>query len=129
MRTIVTPLLLPFAAWLSALQALSGSALTLDGSARLAAIAGVLGTLTVLVYRLGVWRQQMEYTRHAIAAEVKAHREESAVHFERVEQRLEAIDHLVSAAGEYRLNMNRWQARTERRLERIERRILGEGAR
>ncbi|HEX5970492.1 MAG TPA: hypothetical protein VFY85_01115 [Gemmatimonadaceae bacterium] len=129
MRTILTPLLLPFAAWLSALQALSGSALTLDGSARLAAIAGVLGTLTVLVYRLGVWRSEMEHTKHDVAEEVKAHREESAVHFERVEQRLEAIDHLVSAAGEYRLRANRWQARTERRLERMERLILGEGTR
>jgi hypothetical protein len=129
MRTIMTPLLLPFAAWLSALQALSGPALTLDGTARLAAVAGVLGTLTVLVYRLGVWRQQMEYTRHAVAAEVKAHREESAVHFERVEQRLEAIDHLVSAATEYRLRTNRWQQRTERRLERMERLILGEDGR
>lgn len=125
MRTVVMPLLLPFAAWLSALQLLSGSMPTLDGSARLAGIAGVLGTLTVLVYRLGVWRQEMEYTKHSVAAEVKAHREESAVHFERLEQRLEAIDHLVSAAAEYRLRTSRWQARTERRLERLEQLVVG----
>lgn len=128
MRGLVTPLLLPFAAWLSALQALSGAVPTLDGSARLAGIAGVLGTLTVLVYRLGVWRQEMEYTKHSVTTEVKAHREESAANFERLEQRLEAIDHLVSAATEYRLRTSRWQARTERRLERLEQLVVGEDA-
>ena len=127
MRTILTPLLLPFAAWLSALQALSGSALTLDGSARLAAIAGVLGTLTVLVYRLGVWRSAMEHTRDDVTEAVKAHREESAANFERLEQRLEAIDHVVSAAADYRLRTSRWQARTDRRLERLEQLVVGEG--
>ena len=127
MRAVVLPMLLPFAAWLSALQALSGAVPTLDGSARLAGIAGVLGTLTVLVYRLGVWRQEMEYTKHSVTAEVKAHREESAVNFERLEQRLEAIDHIVSVAADYRLRTSRWQARTERRLERLEQLVVGEG--
>ena len=126
MRPFVLPMLLPFAGWLSALQALSAPVTSLDGSARLAGIAGVLGTLTVLVYRLGVWRQEMEYTKHSVTAEVKAHREESAVNFERLEQRLEAIDHIVSVAADYRLRTSRWQARTERRLERLEQLVVGE---
>lgn len=127
MRTIMLPMLLPFAAWLSVLQALSGSMLTLDGSARLAGIAGVLGTLTVLIYRLGVWRQQMEHTKHDVAEAVKAHREESSANFERIERRLEAIDHVVGATHEYRLRTSRWQARADRRLERLERLVVGEG--
>jgi hypothetical protein len=125
-RPVVIPMLLPFAAWLSALQALSASALTLDGSARLAGVAGVLGTLTVLVYRLGVWRSAMEHTRDDVTEAVKAHREESAANFERLEQRLDAIDHMVSAAHDYRLRTSRWQARAERRLERLEQLVVGE---
>ena len=125
-RAVVLPMLLPFAAWLSALQAVSGAVPTLDGSARLAGIAGVLGTLTVLVYRLGVWRSAMEHTRDDVTEAVKAHREESAANFERLEQRLEAIDHVVSAAAVYRLSPSRWQARTDRRLERLEQLVVGE---
>lgn len=128
MRTVILPMLLPFAAWLSALQALNESVASVEGSARLAGIAGVLGTLTVLVYRLGVWRQEMEHTKHSVGAEVKAHREESATNFERLEQRLEAIDHVVSAVHDHRLRAGRWQARTDRRLERLEHLVVGEDA-
>lgn len=120
MRTVLIPMLWPFAAWLSALQAVGSAATTLDSGARVAGIAGVLGTLTVLVYRLGVWRSEMEHTKHDVAEEVKAHREESAANFERLDQRLEAIDHLLSAAADYRQRTSRWQARTDRRLERLE---------
>jgi type VI protein secretion system component VasK len=120
MRGIDFPPLLPFAAWLAALQATVGGVASAETTARLAGIAGVLGTLTVLIYRLGVWRQEMENTRHNVGAEVKAHRVESTANFERLERRLEAIDHLVSAATEYRLRIGRWQSRTERRLERLE---------
>jgi hypothetical protein len=116
------PMLLPFAAWFSALQAVSASLATLEGSARLAGIAGVLGTLTVLVYRLGVWRSEMEHTKHDVGAEVKAHREESASNFVRLEQRLEAIDHLLSAAADHRQRTSRWQARTDHRLAQLEER-------
>jgi hypothetical protein len=113
-------MLLPFAAWLSALQALGNPITTMDSGARLAGIAGVLGTLTVLVYRLGVWRAEMEHTKHDVGEAVKAHREESAANFERLGQRLEAIDHLLSVVTEYRLRTSRWQARTDRRLQRLE---------
>jgi hypothetical protein len=124
-RGLVTAMLFPSAAWFGTFEALGGPVGTMEGTARLAGIAGVLGTLTVLIYRLGVWRQEMEYTKHTVGAEVRAHREESTANFERLERRLEAIDHLVTAANEYRLRTSRWQARTERRLERLERRERG----
>lgn len=112
--------LLPSAAWLGALQALTPSLGSVDDVARLVAVASVLGTLTVLVYRLGVWRQEMENTKHNVGAEVKAYREESSANFARLERRLEGIDHVLTAATEYRTRLSRWQARTDRRLERIE---------
>jgi hypothetical protein len=88
--------------------------------AQLVGFASVLGSLTVLVYRLGVWRQEMENTKHNVGAEVKAHRDESAANFDRLERRLEAIDHLISVAAEHRVRATRWQSRTERRLARLE---------
>ena len=111
--------LLISAAWLGALQTVVGAS-RLEDAARLAGIASVLGTLTVLIYRLGVWRQEMEHTKHDVAAEMKAQRAESAESFRRLERRLEAIDHLMTAAAEQRVRATRWQSRTERRLERLE---------
>jgi hypothetical protein len=115
--------LLSCIAWLGALQSVAPSpppALSLESTARLVGIASLLGTLTVLVYRLGVWRQEMESTKQNIGAEVKAHRGESAVNFDRIERRLEAIDHLLAASAEHRVRLARWKSRTERRLERLE---------
>jgi hypothetical protein len=120
MRTALSTLVLPFAAWLGALQALTPAATSIDDTVRFIGIASVLGTLTVLVYRLGVWRQEMENTKHNIGAEVKAHHDESTVNFERLERRLDAIDHMVGMAAEFRLVANRRQVRTDRRLERLE---------
>lgn len=116
MRTV----LLPYIAWLGALESWSAPAVGLEDTARLLAIAGGLASLSVLVYRLGVWRQEMESTKQSVAVEVKAHREEAAVHFDRMERRLEAIDHLVAAASDDRMRVARWRNRTERRLERLE---------
>ena len=110
MRAAVYPIVLPVAGWLSALQALGTGATTLDSGTRVAGIAGVLGTLTVLVYRLGVWRSEMEHTKHDVAKEVKAHREESAANFERLSRRLDAMDHI------------------ERRLDALERAFTGKEA-
>lgn len=112
--------LLPYIAWLGALKSVSFSGIGLEDTARLFAIAGVLASLSVLVYRLGVWRQEMENTKQNVAGEVKAHGEEAAVHFDRMERRLEAIDHLIAVASEERIRVARWRARTERRLERLE---------
>ena len=120
MRTALSGLLLPFAAWLGALQALTARASSIEDTARFIGIASVLGTLTVLIYRLGVWRQEMENTKHNIGAEVKAYREESTVNFDRLERRLEAIDHMVGMAADFRLVANRRQVRIDRRLERLE---------
>jgi uncharacterized protein YicC (UPF0701 family) len=110
-------LALPFALWFSALQSISPSTET---TARLVGIAGVLGTLTAMIYRLGVWRQQMEHTKEAVGAEIKAHREESAVFFDRIERRLEAIDHMLGAASDHQQRVSRWRTRIERRVERLE---------
>jgi septal ring factor EnvC (AmiA/AmiB activator) len=117
------PTLLSTLAWLGALQAFSGwgvPAWSLDTAARLIGIAGVLGTLTVLVYRLGVWRQEFENTKDRVAAEVKKHREESTTNFDRVERRLEAIDHLLAMLSDQLSRANRRQSQTNRRLSRLE---------
>ncbi len=123
--------LLSCLAWLGALQSWRPSGTSLEDSARLLGIASILGTLTVLIYRLGVWRQDMENTKNNVAAEVKAHREESAANFargeagsvanfDRIERRLEAIDHMIAVQAEDRARSDRRQTRTERRLDRIE---------
>jgi hypothetical protein len=117
MRTVLLPVL-PSAAWLGMLQALTSP--PVDTTARLVGIASVLGTLTVLVYRLGVWRQEMENTKHNVGAEVKAYREESSANFDRLERRIEAFDHLIAATSSQRARWARWQARTERRLDQLE---------
>lgn len=120
MRAVHFPFLLPLAAWLGALEALPERLMLAGDPVRLLGLASVLGTLTVLIYRLGVWRQEMENTKHNIGAEVKSCREESSANFARLERRLEAIDHLITASSEHRIRSVRWQSRTEKRLERLE---------
>ena len=114
------------AAWAAALRTLQSAvgaqapATDIDQIARLIGLASVLGTLTVLVYRLGVWRQEMEYTKHNVAAEIKAHRGESTANFDRLERRLDAIDHMMAMAAEQRAQSARWRIRINHRLERLE---------
>ena len=114
------------AAWAGALRALqsagvtAGAASDIDQIARLIGLASVLSTLTVLVYRLGVWRQEMEHTKHDVAAEIKAHRDESTANFDRLERRLDAIDHMMAMAAEQRARSARWRIRINHRLERLE---------
>jgi hypothetical protein len=91
--------LLPFAVWLGALQALSPN-VSVEQTARMAGIAGVLGTLTAMIYRLGVWRQEMENTKHNVGAEVRAYREESAMGFARIERRLERLERQLDRGPE-----------------------------
>jgi hypothetical protein len=88
--------------------------------ARLIGTASVLGSLTVLVYRLGVWRQEMENIRNNVGAEVKAYREQSAANFERIESRLAVLDRLVLESADLRTRVTRTQERLLRRLERLE---------
>ena len=117
---VIRNALLSAVVWAGALRGWAEAGTNTDGLAQFAAVAGVLGTLTVLIYRLGVWRQEMENTKHNVGAEVRAHREESSANFHRVERRLEAIDHLLGIAAEQRARNARWQSRTDRRLERLE---------
>lgn len=88
--------LLSAVGWLGVLQSWTGPDLTLEATARLVGIAGVLGTLTVLIYRLGVWRQDLENTKNTVATEVKAHRAETASNFARLDRRLDSITRFVA---------------------------------
>ena len=90
MRAALYAMLLPFAASLGAFQALAPKGGTIEDTIRFAGLASILGSLTVAVYRLGVWRQEMENTKHSIGAEMKANREETTAHFARLDQRLES---------------------------------------
>ena len=65
---------------------------SVDETVRFVGIASVLGSLTVLVYRLGVWRQEMENTRHNVGEQVTAFRAEMTAGFERVERRLDRLE-------------------------------------
>jgi len=107
-------------AWLGALQSVGAPVWTVGSAARWLGLASVLGTLTVLVYRLGVWRQELEHTRDEVAAQVKAHRGESVANFDRIERRLEAIDHMLALAADNGVRTHRRQLRVERRLDRLE---------
>ena len=114
-------LILPYAAWAGLVQLATPPTSTLTGDLpRLLAAAGVLGSLTVLVYRLGVWRQEMENTRTNVGAEVRSHREESTHNFARMERQLEALDHMITDYMEFKQWARRRYYRTKRRLERLE---------
>lgn len=84
--------LLPITAWLGALQSLSAPMSTLDQAVRLVGAATVLGSLTVLVYRLGVWRQEMENTRNNVGEQVRAFRSEMTASLGRIERRLDRLE-------------------------------------
>lgn len=111
--------LLVSAAWLGVVQAAVG-ATRLQEAGYVAAIAGVLGTLTVLVYKLGVWRQRMEDAKQDLTTAMEAFRAEIAAWFQQVDRRLDAIDHVLTIAAERHTRMLRWQGRAERRIERLE---------
>src|SRR5690349_16161577 len=104
--------LFSFAMWLGVLQSMLPTHDTTGATspvslAQLVGFASVLGGLTVLVYRLGVWRQEMENTKHNVGAEVKALRAEIAVHFAAMDRRLDAMDHLMVVAAEQRVHAAR----------------------
>ena len=117
---VIRNALLSAVLWAGAIRGWPESGTSTESLGQFAGVAGVLGTLTVLIYRLGVWRQEMENTKHNVGAEVRAHREESSANFHRIERRLEAIDHLLGIAAEQRARSARWQSRTDRRLDRLE---------
>ena len=109
-------LILPLAIWIGALQV----ALPNQGSTELLSSALALASLTVLVYRLGVWRQEMLNTKHNSGAEITRYREESAERFTRLENRFAAIERYVDAATEHRVGIERWQGRVDTTLEAID---------
>ena len=114
--------LLSFAMWLGVLQSVlptheSIGATSLVPIAQLVGFASVLGSLTVLVYRLGVWRQEMEHTKHNVGAAVQALRDELGVYFGAMDRRFDAVEHAMMIAAEQR---TRWQSSVERRLARLE---------
>jgi hypothetical protein len=80
---------------LTPLIQVSSPAVIVGDPARLIGTVSVLGSLTVLVYRLGIWRQEMENTKNNVGAEVRAYREQSAANFERIERRLSVLDRLA----------------------------------
>ncbi len=91
--------LLPYAVWFGIVQSLAPPASGIDTTARIVGLATLLGSLTVLVYRLGVWRQELENTKDKVVAEVKAHRDESAVNFDRIERRIERLEAALAING------------------------------
>lgn len=87
-------LILPYAAAVALAQLATPPGVPVD-IPRLVAMAGVLGSLAVLIYRLGVWRKEME-------------------------TRLDALDHLMVEAKEFRHQTLRRHRRTAKRLEQLE---------
>lgn len=101
-------LILPYAAWMGLLSLVTPFGVASD-IPRIMGTAGVLGSLTVLVYRLGVWRQEMENTKANVGASCA-----------RIEQRLEAIDHVFTDYMDNKLKETRRYHRLTRRLDRLE---------
>jgi hypothetical protein len=101
-------LILPWSAWMGLLS-LAAPVVAVSDVPRLIATASVLGSLTVLVYRLGIWRQEMENTKANVGASCA-----------RIEQRLEAIDHVFTDYMDNKLKETRRYHRITRRLERLE---------
>ena len=106
-------LVLPFALWIGALQAIVPN----QGTAELCSAAAGLASITVMVYRLGVWRQEMVNMKHNVGAEVARYGQESAEQFARLERRFTAVERFIDAATEHRVQIERWQGRVDTTLE------------
>lgn len=120
MRMLYMSALLPTAGFMGALEAMSVTVGSPSDVARLAGLASVLGTLTVLIYRLGVWRTEMENTKHNIGSEVKAYRLETSANFDRLERRLDAIEHVLSLSSDRLVRVARRQALADDQLHWLE---------
>jgi len=95
MRTMV----LPVAVWLGVLQLPPSNQHTWFRSPRAAtrmSAAAVLAELTVMVYRLGVRRQEMYNTKYDVGAEIARHREELTRQFAEVNRRLTTLEQAVT---------------------------------
>jgi len=125
MRTLIAPLV-PFAIWIGVLELPVPllEAHPPDTIAGFVSLAVALTGLTVGVYRLGVWREQMNSTKSNVTAEVARHREESHQHFTAIERRLTSIEQhirLSSAGGvDDRAQLERWKGRVDATLEMLD---------
>jgi hypothetical protein len=106
-------LILPFAIWIGVLQAMAPA----QNGAEALSTAVALASITVLVYRLGVWRQEMVNTKHNVGAEIARYRAESTEHFLRLEHRFGTIERFIESATEQRVGLERWQSRIDTTLE------------
>ena len=117
---------------LSSLQALGTVA-------ELVAALGTLAGLTVGVYRLGVWRQEMNEVKRNVGVEVVRYREEVTRNFRLIDQRMGSIervlDRLIHDITERRVSAERWQASVDAalagtfmRVEKLEGRLEEEAA-
>src|SRR5688572_27694396 len=122
-------LLIPFIVWLGVIQRLpsisidASSPLSPQSLAAVLTTASALAGLTILVYRLGVWRAEMQHTRHNVGAELVRFREESRADFVRLEQRFLTIEQFMAQATEQRVTSERWQARIDSGLTSLDRRL------
>ena len=124
MRTVFASLV-PFVVWLGVLQ-LPVRPLDLHPpgtAAGIASVAAALTGLTVAVYRLGIWREQMNVTKQNVTAEVARHRDEASQHFANIEHRLASIERHIAGGVEQRASLERWQGRVDTVLEARGRRI------
>jgi len=117
-------LIIPFAAWFAALQLpMPSPPATIKEAAALITAAGGLASMTVLVYRLGGWRQEMQNTKVNVAGEIARYREEMVRSFDQLERRFTNIDRFIQAAAEQRVAGERWQARVDTTLEAVDTRL------
>jgi hypothetical protein len=111
---------------LAMLQAASAPSSTASPSfAQVIGVAVGLASLAVVIYRLGVWRQDIANAKQSVGVDVARHREETGRTLERLERRLAALDQFLAVAGEHRVVAERWQARIETKLEAQERELRG----
>jgi hypothetical protein len=87
---------------------------------RIAAVASVLASLTVLVYRLGVWRQEMEHTKDNVGAEVRGFLDRSALNLERIELQMVRLDRMIRDYAEFKRFTVESQEDFDERLQRLE---------
>ena len=102
--------------WLSAFQVLTPELPQPDSPSSLLAAALTLAGLAVMVYRLGVWREEVANTTRALGAELARGRDDNTLNFANINRRLDTIDQANAATTEHRVAVERWQARADATL-------------
>ena len=109
-------LILPFALWAGTLQ----TVLPNQSGTEILSASVALASITVMVYRLGVWRQEMANTKNNVAAEVARYRQELSEQFTRLENRFAAVERFIQATTEHLVRIERWQGRVDTTLDAID---------